>query len=151
MSIDHSGCGSCRVADHLAISVLRHYTTDTVSHQGFADDTSTSIAISWLPVPRRPSGVQGCRFVGLTHPQAVLAAALAGTSLALWGVAWGALVRNARLFELLALAAVHLGLQGSAVLNMLAAPADAALVLAGLPAAFVMLWLGWHKGLAASC
>jgi hypothetical protein len=85
-----------------------------------------------------------------THPQAALAAVVIGASLALWGLACGALVRNPRLFELLGLAAVYLGLQGGAVLNVLTAPADTLgwHVLA-LPLAAVVLCLGWYRVLAA--
>ena len=85
-----------------------------------------------------------------THPQAALATLVAGASLALWGLACGALVRNPRLFELVGLAAVYLGLQGGAVLNVLAAPADTLRwhILA-LPLAAVVLLPGWYRGLAA--
>ncbi|MEO6228200.1 MAG: hypothetical protein ABIO61_10160 [Thermomonas sp.] len=88
--------------------------------------------------------------LAMTHPQAALATVVAGASLALWGLACGALVRNPRLFELLGLAAMYLGLQGAAVLNVLTAPADTlrwhVLV---LPLAALVLSLGWYRGLAA--
>ena len=88
--------------------------------------------------------------LAVTQPQAALAALLVGASFALWGLACGALVRNPRLFELLALAAAYVGVQGGALLNVLAAPADTLRWhLLGLPFALVVLGLGWHKGLAA--
>ena len=84
------------------------------------------------------------------HQQSALLAALVGASFALWGLACGALVRNARLFELLGLSAAYLGMQGGALLNVLAAPADTLRWHAqGLPFALVVLWLGWYKGVAA--
>lgn len=88
--------------------------------------------------------------LAVTHPQTALAAGVVGASLALWGLACGALVRNPRLFELLALAAAYVGVQGGHILNVLAAPAETlGWHLLGLPFAFAVLWLGWHKGLAA--
>lgn len=85
-----------------------------------------------------------------THPHAALATLVTGASLAMWGLACGALVRNPRLFELLGLAAAYVGVQGSAVLNVMVAPADTLRWhLLALPlAAIVLLW-GWYKGLAA--
>ena len=89
--------------------------------------------------------------LAVIHPLAALAALFAGASLAIWGLACGALVRNARLFEVLALSLAYVGVQGGMLLNVLAAPADTLRWHAlALPLAMAILWLGWHKSLAAS-
>lgn len=88
--------------------------------------------------------------LAVTHSQAALATLLAGASLALWGLACGALVRNARLFELLGLSAAYVGVQGGLLLNVLVAPAETLRWhVLGLPVAAAILLLGWYKGLAA--
>ncbi len=88
--------------------------------------------------------------LAVMHPHAALAALVTGASLGLWGLACGALVRNGRLFELLALAAAYVGVQGGFLLNVLVAPSDTLRWhLLGLPLAFAVLWLGWNRGLAA--
>jgi hypothetical protein len=58
------------------------------------------------------------------QPTAALATLAIGASLALWGMAIGALARNGRLFELIALSFAYAGLQRAALSNVLVAPAD---------------------------
>lgn len=77
-----------------------------------------SIGLAWaltLPAMLR---------LAVAHPQAALATLVVGASLALWGMAMGAIARNGRLFELLGLGAAYVGVQGAAILNVVAAPAD---------------------------
>lgn len=61
--------------------------------------------------------------LGVQQPTAALAVAVAGGSIALWGLALGALFRNARPFELALVAAAYVSVQGALVLNALADPA----------------------------
>ena len=56
------------------------------------------------------------------QPQVMLAVLVVGLSLALWGMAMAAVVRNGRLFELVALAATYVGIQGALVLNVVVDP-----------------------------
>jgi hypothetical protein len=79
------------------------------------------------------------------HPQAALATLIAGVSLAVWGLACGALFRNGRLFELLALMAAYVSVQGALVLNVIVAPVDTMRWhLLALPLALGVLLLGWR-------
>ena len=61
--------------------------------------------------------------LGVQQPAAALAVAVAGASIALWGLALGALFRNARPFELALVAAAYVSVQGALVLNALVDPA----------------------------
>ena len=80
------------------------------------------------------------------HPQAALAAAAVGVSLALWGLATAVLFRNGRLFELLVLAAAYVSMQGAFVLNVVVEPtATLRWHLLALPLALGVLALGWRK------
>ena len=84
------------------------------------------------------------------HPEAALATLVAGASLAVWGLACGALFRNARPFELALVAACYISAQGALVLNVLASPSTTlAWHAALLPVACIGLLLGWRHGLAA--
>ncbi|QNN46558.1 hypothetical protein H9L17_15585 [Thermomonas brevis] len=84
--------------------------------------------------------------LALSQPSAALATLVAGLSIALWGLATGALFRNGRLFELLLLAAAYVGAQGALVLNVVVDPmATLRWHLFALPVAAVMLALGWRK------
>ena len=81
-----------------------------------------------------------------THPQAALATLVAGVSIALWGLACGALFRNGRLFELLALMAAYVSVQGALVLNVIVAPIETMRWhLLALPLAVAVLALGWRR------
>lgn len=81
-----------------------------------------------------------------SQPTAALATLVAGVSLALWGLATGALFRNGRLFELVLLAAAYLSVQGALVLNVIVDPmATLRWHLVALPVALAMLALGWRK------
>lgn len=77
-----------------------------------------SIGLAWATT------VPAMLRLAATHPQAALATLVVGASLALWGMAVGAMARNGRLFELLALGAAYVGVQGAAILNVIVAPAD---------------------------
>ena len=81
-----------------------------------------------------------------THPQAALATLVAGVSLALWGLACGALFRNGRLFELLALMAAYVSVQGGLLLNVAVAPMDTLRWhLLALPLALAVLAVGMRR------
>ena len=85
--------------------------------------------------------------LAVTHPQAALATLVVGASLALWGMAIGALAHNGRLFELLVLGAAYVGVQGAAILNVIVAPADTLRWhLLALPLALALLALGARAG-----
>lgn len=80
------------------------------------------------------------------QPVAAFATLVAGGSIAMWGLATGALFRNGRLFELLLLAAAYVGVQGALVLNVMVDPvATLRWHLLALPVALGMLALGWRK------
>ncbi len=82
--------------------------------------------------------------LAVQHPQAALATMVAGVSLALWGLACGALFRNGRLFELFVLMAAYVSMQGALLLNVLVAPMETLRWhLLALPVALVVLVLGW--------
>jgi hypothetical protein len=59
-----------------------------------------------------------------SQPVATLATLAVGASFALWGMATGALARNGRLFELIALSVAYGGLQHGSISYVLAAPAN---------------------------
>lgn len=81
-----------------------------------------------------------------TQPASALATLVAGLSLVAWGMGTGALFRNGRLFELLALAAAYVGIQGALVLDVVVDPlATLRWHLLVLPLALAMLALGWRK------
>ena len=88
--------------------------------------------------------------LALQHPAAALTTALVGASVALWGLAMGALFRNARPFELSLLVAAYVSAQGALVLNTVAAP-QTTLVwhAATIPMAIALLVVGWRQGVAA--
>lgn len=83
--------------------------------------------------------------LAVQQPEAALAVAVAGASVALWGLALGALFRNARPFELVLVLSAYVSVQGALVLN---AMVDPALTLAGhamaLPLALMVLVLAWR-------
>lgn len=83
--------------------------------------------------------------LGVQAPTAALAVAVAGASIALWGLALGALFRNARPFELALVAAAYVSLQGAVVLNAMLDPLR---MLTGhaiaLPFAAVLLVAAWR-------
>ena len=84
--------------------------------------------------------------LAVAHPQAAFATLVAGISIALWGLACGALFRNGRLFELLALMAAYVSVQGALVLNVIVAPMDTLRWhLLALPLALGVLALGWRR------
>lgn len=87
--------------------------------------------------------------LGVQQPAAALALAVAGVSIALWGLALGALFRNARPFEMALVAAAYVSVQGAMVLN---ATVDPAATLTGhaiaMPIA-IMLLLGTWRPLVA--
>ena len=84
--------------------------------------------------------------LAVAHPQAAFATLVAGISIALWGLACGALFRNGRLFELLALMAAYVSVQGALVLNVIVAPMDTLRWhLLALPLALSALALGWWR------
>jgi hypothetical protein len=75
-----------------------------------------------------------------SQPTVALATLAVGASFAMWGMATGALARNGRLFELVALCAAYGGLQHGAISYVLAAPADTLRWhLTGLPLALALL------------
>lgn len=79
-------------------------------------------------------------------PTAALATALAGLSIALWGLASAALCRNPRPFELALVAAGYAGVQGALVLDVLREPATTALWHAALlPVAAAVLLVAWPR------
>jgi hypothetical protein len=85
-----------------------------------------------------------------THPQSALAALAAGASVAMWGLACGAVFRNARPFELVLVCAAYVSAQGALVLNVVASPATTLAWHASLlPLATVALVIGWRRGIAA--
>ncbi|HEY0660266.1 MAG TPA: hypothetical protein VGD21_02940 [Lysobacter sp.] len=88
--------------------------------------------------------------LALQHPAAALATCVAGASVALWGLALGALFRNSRPFELTLLAAAYISAQGALVLNTLIAPQTTlAWHAASIPMAVALLVVAWRQGVAA--
>jgi hypothetical protein len=76
----------------------------------------TALALAWgatLPAMIR---------MATTQPDVALAIVLAGASFAMAGLAFAALCRNPRPFELVAVGAAYVSLQGEPILNVLAAP-----------------------------
>ena len=93
-----------------------------------------SIGLAWavtLPAMLRMASAE---------PAIALATLVVGASIALWGMAVGALARNGRPFELLLLVVGYGGMQGAALLNVIVAPADTLRWhLLGLPVALALL------------
>lgn len=83
--------------------------------------------------------------LAMQAPGTALAIAAAGVSIAVWGLALGALFRNARPFELVLVASAYASLQGALVLN---AMVDPVAMLTGhaiaLPVALGTLLLAWR-------
>jgi hypothetical protein len=77
-----------------------------------------SIGLAWvvtLPAMLR---------MAASEPTIALATLVVGASIALWGMAVGAVARNGRPFELVLLAVGYGGMQGAALINVIVAPAD---------------------------
>jgi hypothetical protein len=77
-----------------------------------------SIGLAWvvtLPAMLR---------MAASEPTIALGTLVVGASIALWGMAVGALARNGRPFELVLLAVGYGGMQGAALVNVIVAPAD---------------------------
>jgi hypothetical protein len=93
-----------------------------------------SIGLAWvvtLPAMLR---------MAASEPTIALGTLVVGASIALWGMAVGAVARNGRPFELVLLAVGYGGMQGAALLNVIVAPADTLRWhLLGLPLALVVL------------
>jgi hypothetical protein len=78
-----------------------------------------------------------------SEPTIALGTLVVGASIALWGMAVGAVARNGRPFELMLLAVGYGGMQGAALLNVIVAPADTLRWhLMALPVALVLVILG---------
>ena len=103
-----------------------------------------AVGLAWalvLPALVRLAAVQ---------PEAALATLAAGASVALWGLAAGAVCRSARPYELALLCAAYVSAQGALVLNVFAAPATTLSWHAALlPLAMGVLVVGWRTGVAA--
>lgn len=84
--------------------------------------------------------------LAFSQPLAAAAALAIAASIALWGLASGALFRNSRPFELCLLMAGYVSVQGAWALNALVAPATTlAWHTALLPLAAVLLVVGWRR------
>lgn len=83
--------------------------------------------------------------LALTLPTAAMAVAVAGASIALWGLALGALFRNARPFELVLVLCAYISVQGALVLNALVDPRAMLMGHAiAMPLAIVVLVGAWR-------
>jgi hypothetical protein len=72
-----------------------------------------------------------------------LGALVVSASIALWGMAVGALARDGRVVELMLLAVGYGGMQGAVLLNVIVAPADTLRWhLTALPFAMAIAWAG---------
>lgn len=92
-------------------------TAPGIRHRLLLTRAIVGVGLAWaltLPAILRFSALQ---------PQVMLAVLAVGLSLALWGIAMGAVMRNGRLFELVALAAAYVGIQGAQILNVVVDPA----------------------------
>ena len=134
--------------DLFARAVLREHDTGTgglvftasgVRHRLLAARVLVGIGMAWLVT------LPALLRLGVQHPMAAVAVAVAGASIALWGLALGALFRNARPFELALVAAAYISVQGALVLNALADPIA---TLTGhaiaMPIAMLMLVGAWR-------
>lgn len=99
-----------------------------------------AVGLAWaltLPALLRLAAIQ---------PQAAGALLVVGASIGLWALVAGAVVRNARLFELVFLCAAYAGMQGAPLLDVLSASwtivAWHALM---MPVGAVLLMLGWKR------
>jgi hypothetical protein len=98
------------------------------------------VALAWCVVA--PALV---RFAAI-NPAAAFATLAAGASLALWGLAFGALFRNARPFEAMLLAAGYISVQGALVLDVVSKPATTlAWHAALLPVAIALMAAAWWQ------
>lgn len=102
-----------------------------------------AVGLAWLAIA--PALVR----LAATHPQAFVAALATGASVAAWGLASGAVFRNARPFELVLLATSYVSVQGALVLDVISAPGTTlAWHAIGLPVAAIALLLAWRQGIA---
>lgn len=129
-------------------AVLREHETRTgalvftaagMRHRLLAARVLVGVGLAWvvtLPALLR---------LGVQQPIAALAVAVIGASVALWGLALGALFRNARPFELVLVTAAYVSVQGALVLNALVDPM-ATVVGHGLalPIAVAVLLAAWR-------
>jgi hypothetical protein len=133
--------------DVFARAVLREHDTRTsalvftasgIRHRLLAARVVVGIGMAWLVT------LPALLRLAAQQPAAALTLAVAGVSIALWGLALGALFRNARPFELVLVAAAYFSMQGALVLNALVNPAA---TLAGhaiaLPLAVLVLVSAW--------
>jgi ABC-type transport system involved in multi-copper enzyme maturation permease subunit len=98
------------------------------------------LVLAWLPV------LPALLRFGFTAPSTALAIIAIGASFATWGLALSALVRNQRLFEMLAMCLAYVSVQGLPVLNAVATPLPTALWhLALLPVALLVLLPMWPR------
>lgn len=134
--------------DVLGRAVLREHETRTgglvftasgMRHRLLAARVLVGIGLAWavtLPAILR---------LGVQQPVAAVAVAVTGASIALWGLALGALFRNARPFELVLVMGAYVSVQGAMVLNVLVDPGA---TLTGhalaLPLAAGVLALAWR-------
>ena len=99
-----------------------------------------SLALAWgftLPAMAR---------MATSLPEVSLAIALAGATLAIGGLAFAAVCRNPRPFELVAVLAAYISMQGSPVLNVMIAPnATLALHAVALPVFAVLALALWPR------
>lgn len=134
--------------DVFSRAVLREWDTRTgalvftapgMRHRLLAARVLVGVGLAWsvtLPALLR---------LALQQPDAALALLVTGASIALWGLALGALFRNARPFELVLVTGAYVSVQGALVLNALVAPTA---TLTGhalaLPLALGLLLAAWR-------
>ena len=97
------------------------------------------LMLAWLPL------LPALLRFAVQAPLAAVAALAAGMSLATWALALAALSRSPHPYELAASVLAYLGLNGSAVLDVTAAPLSTlAMHAIGLPLAVALLWPAWN-------
>ncbi|WP_119717954.1 hypothetical protein [Cognatilysobacter tabacisoli] len=134
--------------DVFARAVLREHDTRTgglvftasgMRHRLLAARVLVGVGFAWLVV------LPALLRLAVQQPAAALALAVAGVSVALWGMALGALFRNARPFELALVGAAYISVQGALVLNTLVAPAQTLTGhLLAMPLALLVLGAAWR-------
>jgi hypothetical protein len=92
------------------------FTAPNMRNRLLAARVVVAIGMAWLVT--LPALVR----LGVQQPMAALAVAMAGVSIALWGLALGALFRNSRPFELVLVASAYVSVQGALVFNALTNP-----------------------------
>lgn len=131
--------GRAVLREHETRTAALVFTAPGMRHRLLLARVAVGVGLAWLAT------LPALLRLAVQHPGAGLALLVAGASVALWGMALGAMFRNARPYELLLVGAAYASVQGALVLDVLQDPATTSTWHAmGLPLAAALLAMGWR-------